>query len=126
MVVEVVVSVFVLIGAAFTLVGSIGLARLPDLYSRVHGPTKATTLGVGATLLASVVWFSATNAEPSFHELLVTAFLFLTAPVSAHLIVKTALHMRVPNVSGAPAGEAPEPDADRGSAVEEEAGDSTS
>ncbi len=99
---ETVVSALLLVGASFALIGSIGLARLPDLYSRVHGPTKATTLGVGATLIGSSLYFSATTAAPSFHELLVTVFLFLTAPVSAHLVVKTALHLALPNISGAP------------------------
>jgi multicomponent K+:H+ antiporter subunit G len=100
--VELLVSLFVLVGAAFTLIGSIGLARLPDLYSRLHGPTKATTLGVGGTLIASAIFFTATTSRPSFHEVLVTVFLLLTAPVSAHLMSKTALHMRIPNISGAP------------------------
>jgi multicomponent K+:H+ antiporter subunit G len=116
---ESVVVVLVLVGASFTLIGSIGLARLPDLYSRLHGPTKSTTVGVGATLLGSATFFSAQNAAPSFHEILVTAFLFITAPVSAHLVVKTALHMRVPNVSGAPARTE---DTARGTTVGDEAG----
>jgi multicomponent K+:H+ antiporter subunit G len=117
-VIEIVVSVLVVLGASLTLVGSIGLARLPDLYSRIHGPTKSTTVGVGATLLASAIFFSATS-DPSFHEILVTAFLFITAPVSAHLVVKTALHMGVPNVSGAPTRIHKEPE---GTAVSDEAG----
>ena len=119
LVTEIAVAVLVLIGASFTLIGSIGLARLPDLYSRLHGPTKSTTVGVGATLLGSATFFSATNAEPSFHEILVTAFLFLNAPVSAPLVVKTALHMRVPNVSGAPSRT---DETARGTAVGDEAG----
>jgi multicomponent K+:H+ antiporter subunit G len=45
MIAEIVVSLFILVGAAFTLVGSIGLIRLQDFLSRLHGPTKATTLG---------------------------------------------------------------------------------
>ena len=45
--IEWLVSAFVMIGGVFALVGSIGLARLPDFYTRLHGPTKATTLGSG-------------------------------------------------------------------------------
>ncbi len=90
---EVVVSALLLAGAAFALVGSIGLARLPDFYARLHGPTKATTLGVGAMLIASAVWFSGRGGGVSLHELLVAAFLFLTAPASAHLLAKAALHL---------------------------------
>ena len=88
-----IVSALLLIGAAFALVGSIGLARLPDFYMRLHGPTKATTLGVGAMLVASAVWFSGRGAGVSLHEVLVAAFLFMTAPASAHLLAKTALHL---------------------------------
>ena len=49
--IEWLVSAFVMIGGVFALVGSIGLARLPDFYTRLHGPTKATTLGVGGAIV---------------------------------------------------------------------------
>ena len=51
---ELLLSALVLVGAFFTLVGSLGLARLGDFFKRLHGPTKATTLGVGCVLLASI------------------------------------------------------------------------
>jgi len=97
------VAAFLLLGAGFALIGSIGLARLGDFYLRLHGPTKATTLGVGGLLIASSIHFSTTRAGVSLHELLVAAFLFLTAPVSAHLVARAALHLRVDS-------EAPRPD----------------
>lgn len=89
---EFAVSALILLGAAFALLGSIGLARLPDFFTRLHGPTKATTLGVGAMLLASAVYFTSTQPGFSLHEIAVMAFLFITAPVSAHLLAKAALH----------------------------------
>jgi multicomponent K+:H+ antiporter subunit G len=92
---EIVVSLCLIVGSFFALVGSIGLVRLPDFYSRLHGPTKATTLGVGSMLAASVVHFSAATGTPSLHEILVLLFLFMTAPVSAHLLAKAAIHLRV-------------------------------
>ncbi len=92
---EAVVSLFVLVGAFFTLVGSIGLFRLQDAFSRLHGPTKATTLGVGGVLWASLIYFSTHGEGISLHELLITTFLFITAPVSAHLLAKAALHLRL-------------------------------
>ncbi|MBA3894917.1 MAG: Na+/H+ antiporter subunit G [Gemmatimonadales bacterium] len=103
---ELLVSFFLLVGAVFAFIGSLGLARLRDVYSRLHGPTKATTLGVGGMLIASAVYFSRTGAGVSLHEVLVTLFLFITAPVSAHLLAKAALHLRLPNISGAPQGPA--------------------
>lgn len=93
---ELVVSVFLLTGGAFILVGSIGLMRLPDFFMRLHAPTKATTLGMGGLLIASMILF--TLSEPghiSVHELLITLFLFITAPVSAHMMAKTALHQKL-------------------------------
>jgi len=99
---EVLVSAFVLIGAGFTFTGALGLLRLPDFYSRLHGPTKATTLGVGGLLLASVLYFSLVEGDPSLRELLVALFLFLTAPVSAHLLARAALHLAVDSVTEMP------------------------
>ncbi len=93
-----ILAVLVLIGASFTLIGSIGLYKLPDFYMRLHGPTKATTLGVGAILIASVLHFSFTTETISLHEILVTVFLFITAPVSAHLMAKAALHIKLKKV----------------------------
>jgi multicomponent K+:H+ antiporter subunit G len=90
---DVIVALLLLIGSAFAFVGSLGLARLSDFYRRLHGPTKATTVGVGSVLIASAIHFSFGGPGLSLHELLVSAFLFITAPVSAHLLVKAALHL---------------------------------
>jgi len=92
---EVVISLLILVGAFFLFVGSLGLAKLPDLMRRLHGPTKATTLGIGSMLIASMLYFWAIEGSPSIHELLITLFLFLTAPVTAQMIAKThILHER--------------------------------
>jgi len=92
LIVEFFVALLILLGAAFALLGSVGLARLPDFFTRLHGPTKATTLGVGAMVLASAVYFTFTQEGVSLHELAVMVFLFMTAPVSAHLLAKAVLH----------------------------------
>lgn len=91
---EALVSLFLVTGAAFALIGSWGLAKLPDFYTRLHGPSKASTLGVGGMLIASMLYFAA-SGTPSLHELLITLFLFISTPVSAHLLVKAALHLKV-------------------------------
>ena len=90
---EMVLAFFILFGALFTLIGSIGLFKLPDFYMRLHGPTKASTLGVGAILIVSAVYFSITGDGISLHEVLVTIFLFITAPIGAHLMAKAAIHL---------------------------------
>ncbi|WP_127476980.1 Na+/H+ antiporter subunit G [Sulfurivermis fontis] len=96
---DILIALFLFIGGAFALIGSIGLARLPDLFMRLHGPTKATTLGVGGILIASVLHFSSRGDGLSLHELLITLFLFITAPISAYLIARTMLHLRGDNKS---------------------------
>ena len=94
-IVEMLVSIFLIVGAFFALAGSIGLCRMKDFFTRLHAPTKATTLGVGSMALASAIYFSFKGDGISFHELLITLFLFITAPVSAHLLAKAAMHQRL-------------------------------
>jgi multicomponent K+:H+ antiporter subunit G len=91
-VLDIVLSLLVVAGAAFALVGAWGLAKFRDFLKRLHGPTKASTVGVGAVLLASIGYFAAAG-KASLHELLITVFVFLTAPVAAHLLVKAAAHV---------------------------------
>jgi multicomponent K+:H+ antiporter subunit G len=92
---DVLLSALVLAGATFALVGSWGLAKLSSFLKRLHGPTKATTLGVGCVLIASALYFIFAREGVSLHELLITLFLFLTAPVSAHMLAKAALKLDV-------------------------------
>ncbi|MEN9367093.1 MAG: hypothetical protein RL489_1451 [Pseudomonadota bacterium] len=87
-------AALIVVAAFFLLVGAIGLARLPDFYMRLHAPTKASTLGVGGVLLASMLLSSA-QGRPGIAELLITLFVFVTAPVSANLMAQAALHLKV-------------------------------
>jgi len=90
---EIIISFLLLVGAFFILVGAIGLVRLPDFFMRLHAPTKASTLGVGGVLLASMV--CAFNDGLLIHELIITVFIFLTAPVGAHLLAQAALRLKL-------------------------------
>jgi multicomponent K+:H+ antiporter subunit G len=89
---DVTIVTLILLGAAFALIGSWGLVRLPTTMERLHGPTKATTLGLGALLIASVVYFRSQHGIWTAHELLISLFLFMTAPISANMIAKVHLH----------------------------------
>ncbi|MEO6564399.1 MAG: Na+/H+ antiporter subunit G [Casimicrobiaceae bacterium] len=91
---DMLVTLLLLTGAAFALIGSWGLARLGDFYMRIHGPTKATTLGVGGVLIASALFFTVRGPGFSVHEVLIALFLFLTAPISAHLLMKAAMRLQ--------------------------------
>ena len=84
-------AVFLLIGSGFALVGAIGLLKFNDPMCRLHAPTKVGTVGIGMLLLASIV-HSLVLGETSMHELLILAFLFVTAPISANFIAKVHMH----------------------------------
>ncbi len=99
---EFVSAILILLGASFALIGSIGLVRFPDIYTRLHGPTKVTTLGLGGLLLGSMMYMFLQREVVAVRELLIIGFLFLTAPVSAHLVAKAALHRRCKSVCGLP------------------------
>ena len=86
---EILVSFFLVVSGIFGLVGSFGLLKLPETLQRLHAPTKATTLGVGGVLIASMLYFLLIKGTFSLHELLITLFLFLTAPITANFIAKT-------------------------------------
>lgn len=92
---EGVISFFLIAGGAFTFIGSLGMAHLRDFYMRLHGPTKATTLGIGCMLIASMLYFWVVDGKPDIQEMLITLFLFITAPVTAHLLAKTGLHLQL-------------------------------
>lgn len=86
---ELIVALSLVISGIFGLVGSFGLVKLTDTLQRLHAPTKATTLGVGGVLIASLIYSFAGQGVLSVHELLITLFLFLTAPITASFIAKS-------------------------------------
>ncbi len=95
---ELLLAALVVIGVLFTLIGSIGLWLLPDFYSRLHGPSKASTLGLIALLLASALYFGA-SGEGSWHELLIIVMLFVAAPISSAVLAQAALRRNVSSVA---------------------------
>lgn len=103
---EAAVAALIVTGGVFLFVGSLGLAKLPDTMRRLHGPTKATTLGIGSLLIASMLYFMLFHGLPTAHELMITLFLFLTAPVTANMVAKAhifrhkALQETLPKADG--------------------------
>ena len=87
------VALCLLIGSGFVTVGVIGLLKFNDSMTRLHAPTKVGTVGIGALLLASI-GHSFLLGQTSIHELLIMAFLFVTAPISANFIAKVNIHRR--------------------------------
>jgi multicomponent K+:H+ antiporter subunit G len=103
---DILISALLVLAGLFGLIGSFGLLKLSDPMARLHAPTKATTLGVGGVLIASMILTSAAEGRLSFHELLITLFLFATAPVTAHVLAKMHIHRTLDRASLPPTGTA--------------------
>lgn len=88
---SVLAAILLFISGVITLIGSIGLLRFKRFYPRMHAPTLGNTLGSMTSLLASIVVASALSHRPVFHEILITMFLVLTAPVTATLLMQAAV-----------------------------------
>ncbi len=83
---------FLVAGSGLALIGSIGLVRLKTFYERVHAPTMGTTWGAGGILIASMIFFTVQQSRPVLHELLITAFVTVTTPVTLMLLARAALY----------------------------------
>ncbi len=79
-------TIMLLIGSFFFLVGTIGLIRMPDVYSKMHATTKCDTLGAGFIMagLMLLTGFSGVTIK----LLLIIVFIWLTNPTAAHIIAK--------------------------------------
>jgi len=92
--IEIITAVLLVTGAVLMALASVGLLRMPDIYTRISTATKASTLGVGCLLLAVVVFFDETGVKS--RALAVLVFILLTAPVSAHILGRAAYLSGVP------------------------------
>lgn len=91
---EVASSLLLVVGGAFMLLAGIGIVRMPDLFMRMQAATKAATLGSGCMLLAVAVHFG--EMAITTRAIMVIAFVFLTAPVAAHVIARASYSVGVP------------------------------
>ena len=88
--VSVLTATLLLIGAATTLVGALGLVRLQSFYQRAHAPTLGTTLGAACVALASMMYFSAVGTRPILHEVLILIFVTATTPITLIILVRAS------------------------------------
>lgn len=86
------VAFLLVLGGLIALIGTLGLARLQSFYQRIHGPAITITLGAGCILVASMVYFTVTQSRLVIHELLISVFVLMTAPVVAMMIMRAALY----------------------------------
>lgn len=85
---------FMVIGAVFILIASIGLLKMPDIYLRMSASTIAGTFGVASMLIAAAIHFF--NLGIFLHVIGVIIFLILTVPIGAHLLARAAYIIRLP------------------------------
>jgi multicomponent Na+:H+ antiporter subunit G len=95
-IIEIIVLGCVLIGTVVTLFSSLGVLRLPDVYTRAHATTKSSTLGILFILLGAFIHFMHTHQMISIRLLLGIVFVFLTAPVAGHMVIRSAHRSGVP------------------------------
>ena len=86
------VSLLLVLGATIALIGAFGLLRLPSFYKRIHGPAITITFGAGCLLLASMLYFTVDQSRLVIHELIISGFLLLTAPVVSMLLMRAAVY----------------------------------
>lgn len=91
-VVAILIAVLLLVGAGLTLVGTLGLLRLPTFYERIHAPTLGTSWGTGGIVLASMLLFSTLGLRFALHEILIALFVTVTTPVTLMLLGRAALY----------------------------------
>ncbi len=87
-------GVLLIAAGLLAVIGSFGLLRMPDFFTRMHPPAMGTTLGTGCVLVASMLVSSAAVGRPVVHELLITLFVVMTAPVTAMLLARAAVYRR--------------------------------
>ena len=92
--IQIATSLMMLLGGAFCLLGAVGMLRMPDLFTRLQAAAKTGTLGVGFVMLAAAVHFQ--DLGVSVRAILVIIFLFLSAPIAAHVIARAAYFVDVP------------------------------
>lgn len=92
--IEILTGVFIILGSLFILISALGILRMPDLYTRMSATTKASTLGVGLILLGTAFFYQ--DVGIIVRSITIIIFLFLTAPVAAHIIGRAAYFDKVP------------------------------
>ena len=103
-IIDIIVLLLVAAGTFFTFLAGFGIVRMPDVYTRMHASTKAASLGAGLMLVAAALYFQ--DAGVTTRIALTTIFIFLTAPVAAHMLGRSAYLMQVEQWEGSVIDEA--------------------
>lgn len=82
-------------GCLLILSGVLGIVRFPDVYCRAHAATKGPIIGIMMVMVGCIIFYAAVSDYFSSRNVATSIFIMLTAPVSAHLIVKNSYHSGV-------------------------------
>ena len=93
-------TVLLIAGGLFTVIGSIGLVRLPSFFARMHGPSLGYSLGAACVLISSMLTSSALLDRPVLHELIITACIFINSPVTAMMLMRAAAYRTIARERG--------------------------
>ena len=85
-------ALLLVLGGLLTVIGSLGLLRLPSFFARMHGPSMGNTLGAGCVLVASMITSSALLHRVLIHEVLITVFIVIASPITAMLVMRAAMY----------------------------------
>lgn len=88
--------IFVMLGALISAFAAIGLIRLKDVYSRAHAAGKAATLGAMFLLFGAFLYFIGTEGYVNMQLIIGIIFVFITDPLSSHMIMKAAYNIQTP------------------------------
>lgn len=92
---EAVAAVFIIAGSLVSILSAVGVLRFPDVYTRAHAASKSSALGVLFSLTGAFLYFGLVHNFISIRLLLAIFFVFLTAPVGAHVVLRAAHHSGV-------------------------------
>jgi|SRR5690625_342273 len=92
--IDIIVAIIATIAAVFILLAAIGVVKMPDTFLRISATTKASTFGVGLSMLCAAIYFQ--DMAITFKIIAIVSFLLLTAPVGAHLLCRTCYIIGIP------------------------------
>ncbi|MBS4190719.1 monovalent cation/H(+) antiporter subunit G [Bacillus sp. FJAT-49705] len=94
-IINIIIVLFIIIGAFLSLVAAFGVLKFPDVYTRNHAASKSATLGVMSILLGTFLYFYVEKGHFDSSVLLGIVFIFITSPVAGHLISRAAYNSGV-------------------------------
>ncbi len=87
--------ILIFLSSIISVISAIGIIRFKDIYSRAHAATKTTTLAVLISLVGVFIYVAVDESYFSVRLILGIIFVFITAPVSGHIVLRSAYRAKV-------------------------------